>query len=147
MDLKYTIIEPSTAKIVEGYFFLRWEVLRKPWNKPIESDKFKLEENCIHACAITNSNEIIGTGRLLKVDETTFQIRSMAVKPKYNTKGIGKSIIAYLEEKAKQQGGQKIILHARENAINFYKKQGYILKEKTHLLFGEIQHYLMEKEM
>jgi ribosomal protein S18 acetylase RimI-like enzyme len=38
-------------------------------------------------------------------------------------------------------------LHAREIAIGFYQKLGYQMIEKSHLLFGEIQHYLMEKTL
>ena len=39
---------------------------------------------------------------------------------------------------------KQIILHARENAINFYLKNGFKLGQKTHILFGEVQHYLMK---
>jgi hypothetical protein len=40
-----------------------------------------------------------------------------------------------------------MILHAREVALDFYKKLDYELVEKSHLLFGEIQHYLMVKDL
>ncbi len=145
MKLKYKIIEPSDEKTFEGYFFLRWEVLRKPLDKPRGSERDELEEKSTHACAITESGEIIGVGRLDTIDKNTFQIRYMAVKPEHKNNGVGKRILCSLEEKAIAGGGQKMILHAREIAIDFYKKQGYVLKEKTHMLFGEIQHYLMEK--
>jgi ribosomal protein S18 acetylase RimI-like enzyme len=52
-----------------------------------------------------------------------------------------------LEGIAFQNGRKKIILHAREIAIGFYQKLGYETIEKSHLLFGEIQHYLMEKTL
>jgi tRNA-dihydrouridine synthase len=51
------------------------------------------------------------------------------------------------ERVACERGDTKIILHAREVALNFYTKLDYKLIEKSHLLFGEIQHYLMEKEL
>jgi hypothetical protein len=38
-------------------------------------------------------------------------------------------------------------LQAREKAIPFYERLGYKVVEKTHLLFGEIQHYKMRKEI
>jgi hypothetical protein len=31
-------------------------------------------------------------------------------------------------------------------AVDFYAKAGYQMMEKSHLLFGEIQHFLMQKK-
>ena len=39
----------------------------------------------------------------------------------------------------------EIILQSREIAINFYKKLDYKVEKKTHLLFDDIQHFLMKK--
>jgi predicted GNAT family N-acyltransferase len=38
-----------------------------------------------------------------------------------------------------------MILQAREGAVKFYQSLGYKVIEKTYLLFGQIQHYKMEK--
>jgi hypothetical protein len=38
-------------------------------------------------------------------------------------------------------------LQARENAVGFYKRCGYAVKEKSYLMWEVIQHYLMEKEL
>ena len=147
MNINYKIIEPSTSKEFDGYFFVRWQVLRKPWNQQFGTEKDELEHSSIHACAVSEENEIIGVGRLHKVDSNTAQIRYMAVLPKYKNKKIGFSIISFLELKAREQNLKKIILHARQDSIGFYIKNGYIVKEKSHLLFGNIQHYLMEKSL
>jgi hypothetical protein len=50
-----------------------------------------------------------------------------------------------MEEIAVETGRTELILHAREIALPFYKNLGYTITEKSHLLFGEIQHYLMRK--
>jgi N-acetylglutamate synthase-like GNAT family acetyltransferase len=50
-----------------------------------------------------------------------------------------------LEQEAKNRGVSRLFLHARESAIPFYLSLGYEILEKTHLLFGEIQHFSMEK--
>ena len=55
--------------------------------------------------------------------------------------------VASLLEQAKSLGAQEIILHARENAVNFYKHCGYTVVEKSYLMWGEIQHYLMKKDL
>ena len=60
-------------------------------------------------------------------------------------KGYGAKIIHYIEQVGSKQGMNKIILHARENAVEFYKRCGYTVVEKSYLMWDEIQHYLMEK--
>jgi hypothetical protein len=50
-----------------------------------------------------------------------------------------------LENEAWQMGKKKVLLHAREIALDFYVKEGYEYVQKSHLLFGEIQHFLMQK--
>ena len=71
----------------------------------------------------------------------------MAVHPNYQGKGLGKLIVAKLEEEAKAIGLTSIELQARENALEFYKSQGYIVKETSFKLWDIIQHYLMTKEL
>ena len=39
-------------------------------------------------------------------------------------------------------GVKEITLQSREVAIQFYKSLGYKIEKKTHLLFGNIQHFL-----
>jgi ribosomal protein S18 acetylase RimI-like enzyme len=62
-------------------------------------------------------------------------------------KGIGKAIMAYLEEQAKAKGWTEIVLEARENAVLFYQRIGYTIIAESYLLFGEIQHYRMKKAL
>ena len=53
----------------------------------------------------------------------------------------------HLESYAIQNKVCKIILNARENAVDFYIKNGYKINEKSHLLFNKIQHWLMNKDL
>ena len=71
----------------------------------------------------------------------------MAVAANQQGKGIGKAIMEKMEKVSLTLGYEKIILHAREVARPFYDKLGYQLVAPSHLLFGEIQHYLMEKTL
>jgi GNAT superfamily N-acetyltransferase len=71
----------------------------------------------------------------------------MAIHPEYQGRGLGHQLLAYLEEKAQEQGASYISLQAREKAVPFYESCGYALRETTHLLYGQIQHYRMEKEL
>jgi GNAT superfamily N-acetyltransferase len=70
----------------------------------------------------------------------------MAVEKGQQGKGLGKIVMRYLEEKSIARGDLGMILHAREKSIGFYENLGYTTIEQSYLLFGEIQHYLMQKE-
>ena len=71
----------------------------------------------------------------------------MAVTENYRRQKLGDVMLLYFETLAKQIGIKTIILQAREIAVDFYKRNGYEITEKTFLLFGEIQHYLMSKKI
>ncbi|MDT8452052.1 MAG: GNAT family N-acetyltransferase [Gammaproteobacteria bacterium] len=142
-----TIKQPETEKEFEAYYELRWRVLREPWQQPAGSEKDELEIESFHIMASDENNKVVGVGRLHFNTKTEAQIRYMAVAPEYETQGIGTSILEALEAKARQQQYKTIVLHARENVVGFYQKKGYELLEKSHLLFGTIQHFRMCKKI
>ena len=140
------IIRPPLSKVEwTAYYDLRYRILRAPWNQPPGSEKNDGDQAAEHAACFLNG-EIIGVGRLDLFENEYGQIRFMAVENNYQGCGIGKSIIQYLEDLSLARGDKGMVLHARENALEFYNKLGYSLVEKSHLLFGEIQHYLMSKD-
>ena len=65
----------------------------------------------------------------------------------YQGKGLGKLIVARLELEARNNKIHTIELQARDNALDFYKNCGYVIKEKSFILWDIIQHYLMIKEL
>ena len=140
----FVVEQPSTPQDFEAYYKLRYEVLRKPWNQPLGSEIDYTDNISIHAF-IKENNAAIACARLHFLDDTTAQIRYMAVHPAYQGKGLGKLVVTYLEEISKKNNRLYIILHARENAVDFYKNCGYKINEKSYLLWGKIQHFLMQK--
>ena len=125
---------------------LRYAILRQPWNKPKDTATDDLEGNSINAY-IEQDEDVIACGRLQDNGKGIGQIRYMAVDANYQGKGLGKLIVAKLEEEAKRIGLKTIELQARENALEFYKSQGYEVKETSFKLWDIIQHYLMTKEL
>jgi len=125
---------------------LRYDILRKPWNKPKETATDELENTSINGY-IEKNGEIIACGRLQNNGSGVGQIRFMAVHPNYQGKGLGKLILAKLEDEAMNNKIDIIELQARDNALEFYKSCGYTVKEKSFILWDIIQHYLMIKEL
>jgi len=142
----FQVSVPITQEDFKAYYQLRFDVLRKPWNQPLGSEIDKDEDSSYHAF-IKHDDEVLAVCRMQLNSSEIAQLRYMAVSPKMQGKGLGKIIIQFLENKSKELGAQKIILHARENAVPFYNSCGYVIVEKSYLLFDEIQHYLMEKNV
>ena len=143
------ITSPASPEEWSAYFQLRWQVLRAPWQKPIGSEKDDLEFNdtTFHAMAIGENNEIIGVARLHLLPKNTAQVRYMAVSDITQGMGVGSQLLKYLENIAKSNEVKKVFLQSRENAVEFYKKHDYVVVQKSFLMYDQIQHYLMEKDI
>ncbi len=142
----YQIKQPQTEAEFKHYYKLRWQLLRAPWNQPEGSETDDIEDSCFHVMAVDNE-KVIGIARLQFNSDDEAQLRYMAVSPCYQKQGIGRALIKALEQRAKKSSHKKIILHAREPAINFYKNLGYQVIEKSYRLFDEIQHFHMSKKL
>ena len=140
------IKSPQTDADWKAYYALRFNVLREPWNQPHGSEVLADEDQAIHAIAVAGE-QVLGVARMHESAAKQGQVRCVAIATAAQGKGIGKAIMAYLEEKAVQKGWTEIVLEARENAVPFYQAIGYSIVEESYLLFGEIQHYRMKKAL
>jgi ribosomal protein S18 acetylase RimI-like enzyme len=70
----------------------------------------------------------------------------MAVTSGLQGKGIGRVLMQFAENIARDRGYKKMVMHARKTAMGFYEKLGY---RKTGNEFMEvtIPHYIMEKDL
>ena len=68
----------------------------------------------------------------------------MAVDKKISKKGVGSTIVNNLEMHSVNNYRNKIILNARENAVKFYSKLGYVNLGKVDVGI-DIKHYQMKK--
>ena len=143
----FTIKQPQTKAEFKHYYHLRWLLLRAPWNQAEGSEVDAIEDQCFHVMAVDEINNVIAVARLQFNSNTEAQIRYMAVAREYERQGIGRELIKAMEQHAKKSSHKNIVLDAREPAVNFYKKLGYSVIEKSYLLFGEIQHFRMIKEL
>jgi N-acetylglutamate synthase-like GNAT family acetyltransferase len=140
------IKSPQTDTEWKAYYALRFNVLREPWNQPLGSEVLVDEDQAIHAIAV-EEGEVLGVARMHESAANQGQVRCVAIATAAQGKGIGKAIMAYVEEKARLKGWNEIVLEARENAVPFYQAIGYTIVAESYLLFGEIQHYRMKKNL
>lgn len=138
---------PQTPEEWKAYYRLRFVVLREPWGQAEGTEVLADEDQAIHAAAYGEDGTTLGVARLQRKDGDTGQVRCVAVSAEAQGKGVGKALMAWLEERAAEEGMKEIILEARDNAVPFYLSIGYRILDKSHLLFGIIQHYTMSKRL
>ncbi len=72
--------------------------------------------------------QIIGTFALFKLNEDSLELRKMYLLPEFRSKGIGKWMVHFLIQKAKNLGYKKLELQtasALQSAIAMYNKTGF----------------------
>jgi N-acetylglutamate synthase-like GNAT family acetyltransferase len=124
---------------------LRYEILRKPIGLHFEKEELEKEKEDILMGAFEDGR-ILGCCLLTKVDGQTVRLRQMAVPNSMQGKGIGRALMVFAENIARDLGYKTLIMHARKTAIGFYEKLGYNTSGNE---FEEvtIPHFVMEKTL
>ncbi len=124
---------------------LRQRVLREPLGMQLAGTQLAQETEAYHLGIFDNKIDILGCLMLQPKEEFVFQMKQVAVDTHLQGKGIGKKLVHFAEKFALRKQAKKIILHARENAIPFYKALNYEPKGDFFEEIG-ISHIMMEKE-
>jgi len=88
---------------------------------------------------------VVAVGRLHLNSPAEEQVRYMAVDKTCCGHGLGSRILSGLEDRARSEDVTRIVLNARDNAINFYRRHGYMIEDTADTLFGEVRHFRMRK--
>lgn len=144
-NLKLTA--PATDLDWERYFDLRWRVLRKPWNQPRGSERDDRDRESFHLMLRGRSGVVVAIGRLHLNSPDEAQVRFMAVDESWRGRGLGSRILKGLEKQAHTQAIKRVVLNAREEAVDFYTKHGYRVEGSAETLFGTIRHSRMRKDI
>ncbi len=124
---------------------LRDDILRKPLGLTFSPDELETEKENMLIAAFEDER-ILGCCMLVEEMPDTVRLRQMAVLNDLQGKGIGRALMNFAENIARDRGYRTIRMHARMNALGFYEKVGYKVKGDK---FEEvtIPHYLMEKTL
>ena len=124
---------------------LRDDILRRPLGLHFTEEELEKEKHNLHIAAFEDDT-MLGCCMLVEEDPQTVRLRQMAVINDLQGKGIGRALMQFAENLARDRGYKKITMHARKNATGFYEKMGY---RKFGNEFEEITipHYVMEKDL
>jgi len=124
---------------------IRYSVFTLGQNVPVEEDIDKFEKSSIHYLAYLN-NSPVGTARW-RYTENGIKLERFAVLDAFRYRGIGSELVKKVLEDIKKEPEAKnkqIYLHAQVDAINLYKKFGFV---KQGDMFDEsgLLHFKMVK--
>jgi N-acetylglutamate synthase-like GNAT family acetyltransferase len=124
---------------------LRNEILRKPLGLSFDKEELEQEKEDILMGAFED-DRLLGCCLMSRMDAATIRLRQMAVPNNMQGKGIGRALMIFAENIARDLGYKKLCMHARTTAVGFYQKLGYTItgEEFTEVT---IPHYVMEKSL
>ena len=124
---------------------LRIDILRKPLGLTFTNEELEKEKEEILIGAFEDE-KMLGCCMLIKEGEKTCRLRQMAVLNNLQGKGIGRALMIFAENIARDRGFRKINMHARKTAVGFYERLGYKISGDE---FKEVSipHYVMEKNL
>ena len=112
------------------------------WGSYEEEISKKALSNNIYSVSIYDNNNIIGYGRIIGDGIVFLYIHDIMVKPEYQGKGIGQTImnklLAKIHELQKVNPDLRTYLGASKGKEEFYKKCGFITREEANLGAGMI---------
>ena len=124
---------------------LRNEILRKPLGLTFTEEELEREKDDILMGAFED-DRLLGCCLLSPMDAGTIRLRQMAVPNNMQGKGIGRALMIFAENVARDLGYRKLCMHARKTALGFYEKLGYSVSGEEFLEVT-IPHLVMEKAL
>jgi predicted GNAT family N-acyltransferase len=152
-DSQGLVAEISLIRIVaiespadrERAYAIRRRVFIEEQRVPEEIEMDSEDADAYHALALADG-VAVGTGRMLPHGDREVKIGRMAVLPEYRRTGIGREIIRFLMNTARQRGFVSAVLHAQISAEGFYLKEHFV---PVGGIFDEagIAHRKMERKL
>ena len=105
---------------------LRYKILLEPLGLKFLDSHRNAEAGYLHiGCIEGLDDKLIGGLMMVPVDNETIRLMQVAVDSKYQGEGVGREMVKYAEQRAREAGYNKIIMHAMLSVVHFYEKNGY----------------------
>ena len=124
---------------------LRNDLLRKPLGLSFDPKELEKEKDDVLIGALEDE-KMLGCCLLTRVSPKALRLRQMAVSNNLQGKGIGRALMIFAENIARDMGYEVLMMHARVTAIGFYEKLGYVKKDGQFIEIT-IPHVVMEKKL
>jgi len=124
---------------------LRDDILRKPLGLGFTPDELESEKENMLIAAFEDER-ILGCCMLVELRPDMVRLRQMAVLNDLQGKGIGRALMHFAENIARDRGYKVISMHARKAVVGFYERMDYKVIGDEFIEIT-IPHYVMEKKL
>jgi len=142
-NVRFEIIQHGSDAYVAGVR-LRDDILRNPMGVVTTEGDMAAERVLMHVAGFAGS-ELCATCVLVPEGQAV-RMKRVAVAASFRDKGIGTAMLRFCEAHAKEMGATELYAHARETAVRFYEKAGYIVEGDYFDEVG-IPHLLVRKTL
>jgi GNAT superfamily N-acetyltransferase len=128
-----------------GTYQLRSHVLRD--GEP--HDGFDIDDlpGTFHLAALLEADGhevIVGVATFVPGDRGWWQLRGMAVEPRHQGSGVGRRLLAEAELELRAAGGAGVWANARDTALGFYEREGWVVVGAGYEVVG-LPHHRVER--
>lgn len=124
---------------------LRDDILRRPLGLSFSHSELEKEKENMLIGAFEDEH-MLGCCMLVEEKPGTVRLRQMAVLNDLQGKGVGRALMNFAENLARDRGFKTISMHARKGTTMFFEKMGYRITSPEFIEIT-IPHYIMEKEL
>ena len=124
---------------------LRDDILRRPLGLSFTPEELESEKDNMLIAAF-EEERMLGCCMLVEERPDVVRLRQMAVLNDLQGKGIGRALMNFAENIARDRGYKTITMHARKNVVGFYERMDYRVIGNEFIEIT-IPHYLMEKKL
>lgn len=125
---------------------LRRNVLMGPLGLTIPPEVIAAEDADFHLLCSSSEGEPLACMILTPQEDSSIRMRQVAVAAERQGEGIGRTLVEFSEQFAREKGFRTMTMHARETAVPFYEHLGY---ERYGERFQEVSipHWKMRKDL
>ena len=122
--MQLAFIGPEGAEYAQE-LDLRWRVLRRPLGRGPDAVAFPFEAESLHLVAL-DAGRVVGCVLFHPEGPETGRLFQMAIEPERQGSGLGTRLVRTLEQAVAERGFREVTLHARDAAVGFYARLGYV---------------------
>lgn len=130
---------------LDAIFGVRRTVFVEGQGVPESEEMDGLDESAIQFLAVEDG-EAVGTARLRTPEPGVGKVERVAVLESHRGDGLGRAVMTTVEDVAREEGLERLILHGQTAVEEFYRKLGYETTSDVYLEV-DIPHVTMEKRL
>jgi ribosomal protein S18 acetylase RimI-like enzyme len=143
----FHIRSPKTEEELHQYFQFRWETMHKSLgtvSRP--KPPYNLNPAAIHL-GIFVDDVVAATGYIEPFTPATWIVYGLCIANTLQRTGLGKLLMAELEDAARQNSASTMVLYSRPKAIPFYRSLGYMIDDEFIIGPDGKRHPMMHKDL